>query len=149
MSLKDLIPILQIAIGPVILVSGIGLLLLSMTNRFGRIIDRTRQLNRELRDTTPDYRPRIIAQMRILLRRAHIMRAAIALAAISVFLAALLIIILFISAILQLNLALFITVVFITCMVCLIGSLALFISDINVSITALKLEVDLGKDSGA
>ena len=42
MPLTALIPILQVAIGPVILVSGVGLLLLSMTNRLGRIVDRRR-----------------------------------------------------------------------------------------------------------
>lgn len=42
MSLADLIPTLQPAIGPVNLVSGVGLLLLSMTNRPGRVIDRSR-----------------------------------------------------------------------------------------------------------
>jgi hypothetical protein len=46
--MKDVIPLLQIAIGPVILISGVGLLLLSMTNRFGRIIDRSRILAQEL-----------------------------------------------------------------------------------------------------
>jgi hypothetical protein len=44
MQLKDLFPDLQIAIAPVILISGVGLLLLSMTNRLGRTIDRARQL---------------------------------------------------------------------------------------------------------
>jgi len=43
-SLHELIPVLQVAIGPVILISGIGLLLLGMTNRYGRTIDRAREL---------------------------------------------------------------------------------------------------------
>jgi hypothetical protein len=43
MSLTDLIPTLQLAIGPAILISGVGLISLSMTNRFGRAIDRSRQ----------------------------------------------------------------------------------------------------------
>ena len=47
--MKELIPLLQTAIGPVILISGVGLLLLSMTNRFGRIIDRSRILAHEMR----------------------------------------------------------------------------------------------------
>ena len=47
--MKDLIPLLPTAIGPVILISGVGLLLLSMTNRFGRIIDRSRILAHEMR----------------------------------------------------------------------------------------------------
>ena len=48
MSLANLIPSLQLSIGPVILISGIGLILLSMTNRFGRVIDRARHLTRDL-----------------------------------------------------------------------------------------------------
>lgn len=35
----DLIPTLQTAIGPVILISGVALLLLTVTNRLGRAID--------------------------------------------------------------------------------------------------------------
>src|SRR5262252_5409305 len=99
MSLQQLIPVLQIAIGPVILISGIGLLLLSMTNRFGRVIDRTRSLveERELVVTKPTAEKEIT----VLLKRAHILRAAIALSLVSVLLASLLIIVLFISAILQ------------------------------------------------
>jgi len=46
--LQQLIPVIQTAVGPVILISGVGLLLLSMTNRFGRVLDRARLLAREL-----------------------------------------------------------------------------------------------------
>ena len=42
-SLEQIIPELRDAIGPVILISGVGLLLLTMTNRLGRAIDRARQ----------------------------------------------------------------------------------------------------------
>ena len=49
MPLDHLVPILRVSIGPVILFSGIGLLILSMTNRFGRIIEPTRLLPREPR----------------------------------------------------------------------------------------------------
>jgi len=48
-SVKDLVPILQVAIGPVILISGVGLLLLTLSNRFGRAVDRSRLLVREMR----------------------------------------------------------------------------------------------------
>ena len=48
--LQEIIPVLQVAIGPVILISGVGLLLLTMTNRLGRAIDRSRSLAGELRE---------------------------------------------------------------------------------------------------
>jgi len=140
--LQSLLPTLQVAIGPVILVSRIGLLLLSMTNRLGRTIDRSRDLAREYRGGTPDDRERASAQLHILLKRARIIRTAIALASVSVLLAALLIIALFLGALLRLDLtAPLIGTLFVGCMLCLIGSIVLFISDVNLSLRALKLEI--------
>lgn len=134
MTLNDLVPILQVAIGPVILVSGVGLLLLSMTNRFGRIIDRARQMHNDPHESS-------LAQLSILLRRAHLLRAAIALAAVSVLLAALMIISLFLGALLSSDIAHVVAALFIACMLALIGALVLFIADLNLSLTALTLEV--------
>jgi hypothetical protein len=57
MRLHELVPTIQLAIGPVILVSGVGLLLLSMTNRFGRVIDRSRQLSEAVRQSNSEAGP--------------------------------------------------------------------------------------------
>lgn len=141
MTLADLIPTLQLAIGPVILISGIGLLLLSMTNRFGRVIDRTRHLSKEFHGAKGADSERILSQLRILARRARIVRAAIALASMSVLLAAFLIISLFLGALFSLGVVGFIVTLFISCLLTLIGSLLLFISDINISLKALWLEM--------
>jgi len=142
MLLADLIPTLQLAIGPVILISGVGLLLLSMTNRFGRIIDRSRQLAHDLRSAGELERGKIRGQLAILAARARIVRAAIAGAAISVLLAALLIITLFLAALLRLGVAALIVSLFILCMVSLIAALLLFLADINLSLKALWLETN-------
>jgi hypothetical protein len=144
MSMQNLIPILQIAIGPVILVSGVGLLLLSMTNRFGRVIDRARALNHD-RDPAGEidaHRARIDAQLEILMRRASIVRSAIWLASMSLLLAAVLIIVLFLTALLHLEVALVIISILIACLVALIASLVFFLRDVNLSLVALKLEVE-------
>jgi Protein of unknown function (DUF2721) len=141
MTLADLIPTLQLAIGPVILISGIGLLLLSMTNRFARVIDRSRQLAQEMNSLPGRERNEILVRLRILSSRARIIRAAIALASLSLLLAALLIISLFLAALLHLGIALVIVVLFLSCMLCLIGSLFFFIADINLSLKALWLEM--------
>ncbi|MBI1319099.1 MAG: DUF2721 domain-containing protein [Candidatus Hydrogenedens sp.] len=138
MTLHDLIPVLQVAIGPVILVSGVGLLLLSMTNRFGRIIDRTRQMVAEPSVSSA-------AQLEILMRRAHLLRAAIALGALSVLLAAVLIIVFFTAAAFHMEIAPAVATLFIACMLALIGALLLFMGDFNLSLTALKLEVDAAR----
>ncbi len=128
--LAELVPILQIAVGPVILISGVGLLLLSMTNRFGRAIDRSRILSRELRENPNVDREQILAQITILSKRADLIQRAITLASVSVLLAAILIIVLFLMALLQVNAAWLIIILFIGCMLSLIGS-----------IIALKLDI--------
>lgn len=141
--LQTLIPTLQLAIGPVILISGIGLLLLGMTTRFGRTIDRTREIARECRDAAARDRELGMAQLRILMTRARILRAAIALACVSVLFAALLVIVLFVGALLGLAVtAPVVGGLFIACMAALIASLVLYIADINRSLAALKLEID-------
>ena len=140
-SVTDLIPILQIAIGPVILISGVGLLLLTMTNRLGRVIDRARTLYEKLRTETPTEQDRTRAQLKILQRRAGFVRQAIILATLSILLAALLIISLFFAALLRLDVGWLIMLFFIGCLLSLIGSLLTFIRDINQSLLALKLEL--------
>jgi hypothetical protein len=142
-SVSELIPVLQVAIGPVILISGVGLLLLTMTNRYGRVIDRSRLLVRESGGMTGPDRERLLAQLGILMRRAELIRLAILLAGVSVLLAATLIIVLFLTALLGLEVAWLITLLFSGCMLALIGSLVAFIVDVNQSLAAVKLEVEV------
>jgi hypothetical protein len=141
MSLTDLITTLQLSIGPVILISGVGLILLSMTNRLARVIDRSRLLSQDINSVSNTDRIRILAELRILSSRANIARAGIALAVLSVLLASLLIISLFLGALFQMGIAAFIVTLFILCMLSLVSSLLLFLADINLSLKALWLEV--------
>lgn len=144
MHLSTLIPTLQLATGPVILISGIGLLLLGMTNRYGRTIDRTREMAQACRGVAASDRERVTAQLRILMSRARLLRSAIATACTSVLLAAILVIVLFVGAVLGLAVtAPVVGGLFIACMTGLIASLVLYIGDINQSLRALKLEVDV------
>jgi hypothetical protein len=140
-SVHELIPVLQVAIGPVILISGVGLLLLTLTNRYGRTIDRARQLVGELRELANSDRERLEGQIKILYRRAQLIRLSITLAAVSVLLASLLIIVLFLTALWKMEVALLISLLFIGSMASLIVSLAAFIRDLNLSLMALKMEL--------
>ena len=80
-------------------------------------------------------------QLRILWRRAGRIRTAIALSAASALSAALLVILIFFTAVLGLPTAWLIASLFTACMLCLIASLVLFMNDINQSLAALKLEI--------
>ena len=138
----ELIPVLQVAIGPVILISGVGLLLLTLTNRFGRAVDRSRALGREVRELSEAQRPRLTRQVEILYRRARVIRWSIIMAALSLLLAAVLIIALFVSALARLEAGSLIVLLFICCMVSLIVSLVAFIRDIQLSLHALRFELE-------
>ncbi len=139
--LNEIVPVLQVAIGPVILISGVGLLLLTMTNRLGRAIDRARQLKAELSKRTEAEREQVQAQVAIIYRRARMIRLSITLAALSALLASALIIVLFVSALLRAEQTILVSIIFIACMVALFASLVAFIYDINLSLHALKLEL--------
>src|SRR5690242_5377558 len=112
-SLNQLIPVLQVAVGPVILISGIGLLLLTMTNRLGRAVDRIRALALELRTATGSDHAVVTSQINMIYRRARLIRLSIVLAGFSVLLAALLIIMLFLMALLEFEAAAVIALLFV------------------------------------
>lgn len=143
MSLDQIVPVLQLSIGPVILISGAGLILLSMTNRYGRIIDRSRILAESIRQASGSEIERFQSQLEILMRRARLLRMAIAFTSTSLLLAALLIIALFLLALIDIKAALLIIMLFTTCMLSLIAGLFLFLADVNVSLSALKVETEV------
>jgi hypothetical protein len=142
MYLEQIVPILQLAIGPVIVISGVGLLLLSMINRLGRVIDRTRILAERRENDPSSLTHHIKEQLFIMMRRARLLRSAIAFISVSLLLDALLIITLFIFAIIKYEGTTIIATLFIGCMISLIVGLIYFIADINVSLSALKLETN-------
>lgn len=140
-SVQALIPVLQIAIGPVVLISGIGLLILSMTNRLGRVIDRGRSLAREMPELPEQLHVHMKLQLRILSERAILLRRAITLATISVLLAATLVILLFVTAMFNIESAWPIVLNFIGCLATLIFSLVAFLQDLNQSLIAFRLDI--------
>ena len=142
-TVSTLIPVLQTAIGPVILISGVGLLLLTMTNRLGRAIDKARTLADSLPHTPEAAQPTIREQLRIFWRRARLLLLAIILAALSALFAAILIIIIFLTALANLEAGWVLTITFVLSMTCLIASLVVFIHDTNQSLAALKAELKL------
>lgn len=140
-SVSQLIPILQTAIGPAILISGIGLLLLTMTNRLGHVVDRARTLSANLLNINDGGRTKIVEQIQILWRRTHLIRLAIILASVSGLLSSVLIIVLFVSTLWKIEIAGLIVLLFIIAMGCLMGALIVFIHDVNQSLMALRLEL--------
>lgn len=141
MLLNDLVGTLQLSISPVILISGVGLVLLSLTNRFGRTVDRTRQLSVEYRSTSGADQERILAELKILSVRAKVIRSSNFLAVLSILFVSLLIIGLFGSALCHLSITHLLVALFILSIISLILSLGLFIYDLELSLKALWIEL--------
>jgi hypothetical protein len=140
MELTEIIKVLQIAVSPVILISGVGMLLLSITNRYGRVIDRSRVLGDEARKSGHAC-GHVWEQVGILLKRARLLRASIICGVTAVLCAAVLVIGLFLGSVLGIAPAVFVVILFSACMLLLIASLVLFLRDINLSLAALDLDV--------
>jgi hypothetical protein len=144
-TMNQLVPVLQLAIGPVILISGVGLLLLSFTNRLGRLIDRSRLLHREqLSGPAPERQGLLREQIALIDRRSGILRQAIGLAGLTVLLVSMLILVLFIAALFQLELGVVIVCLFALALLALIGSMIGFLREITLSLEAVRLETQSG-----
>jgi len=132
---------LQAAVSPVILISAYGLLLLSMTNRLGRAIDRARKLAREPSATSA-------MQIDIIMQRARWIRSAIVFTAIAIAAAALLVLVLFLATFLSVDLRAVVSVLFVASLVSLVVSLGYFIVDLFRSLSALDAEVASARKAG-
>ncbi|MCU0722363.1 MAG: DUF2721 domain-containing protein [Planctomycetes bacterium] len=146
-KVAELVPILQTAVGPMILISGVGLLLLTMTNRLGRVIDRARQLDALVEGPDGPAKEHRGEQLAILWGRARLIRLAIGFATGCALFAALLVAVTFLAALLRLEAAWLLGALFVASMLCLIASLLLFLYDVERTLAALKLELfGSGKD---
>lgn len=144
---EELLPIIQLAITPVILITGLGSLLLTMTNRMARIVDRSRTLAGQVRAGSPDDHPHAEQQLRIMFRRAGFIRLAVTLNALSIFCAGLLVVFIFVGAIWRLEMAAGIVGLFFASVSFLIAALIAFLRDIFMSLSALRLEVNRALNS--
>lgn len=139
MTLDALIRVLQASISPIAMVSGVGLLLLSLTNRFGRVTDRIRELARQRQpDETND---RVKKQIDIFHQRARIIRSAVSAAVGCMLLASLMVLLLFAMAIWGVPAQLLVLMLFGASLVSLIAALLLFLWDMRLSLLAVEEEL--------
>jgi hypothetical protein len=141
MGFEEVAKILQMSLSPVALISGVGLLLISMNNRIARAIDRARALSDEPVPAEEAARDHHIIQIRILYRRAVILRRSITLATLSILGAAVVAMCLLAMYYLELNLHALVMSLWGLALGCLVISLALFVHDVTLTLRALRLQV--------
>jgi hypothetical protein len=138
--LESLTRVMQASISPVALISGVGLLILSQTNRLGRVMDRLRNVV-EQRRASVSKDANLSRQVDVLHRRARLLRASVTAAVLCVLLAAVLVLLLFSSAVLGARLDLLALAIFAGSLISLIVSLILLIFDMNLSLRAVQDEL--------
>jgi Na+/melibiose symporter-like transporter len=125
MPTVSVVQILTASIAPVIVISGVGLLLLSISNRYGRAIDCARLLVRDLAESEPESarRRHLNEQLRFTNRRAHLLRSSMLYASTSVFFVSLTVLSLFAEQLLQLRHDFIALELFALCLISLVVSL--------------------------
>lgn len=147
MQLSEWNSILQASVSPVILISGVGLLLLSMTNRLGRLIDRARVLSSEAKKAasgSPSHQM-LRDEIAIIFHRTKDVRLAVIFAVVSIFCVALLIVSLFCLNAMSLQVEGLAVLFFLGSLGSLILSLCYFLKEIFLSLDALKLEIGVSE----
>ncbi|KXU35343.1 hypothetical protein AXK11_06730 [Cephaloticoccus primus] len=138
---STLLSIIQLAITPVILISGIGAFMITLTNRMARIVDRTRTLAAQVWQVQGEDRQHLVGQLAILWTRSKLIRRAVTCAGLTMLVACCLVIVIFISALLEKDLAVLMLMLFMASVLMLISALFLFLRDIYLSLRVLHQEV--------
>ena len=135
--------LLQHVVAPIVLISGVGLILLSLNNRYSNALARTREISSELSKTREQRRRENLKnQTTTLLRRCSILQLSIAMVVSSTILSSLIVLILIIALFVEFNAnSMLMGILFLSC-VCIVAATVLFFVDVVISLQAVKLEVD-------
>jgi hypothetical protein len=128
--------VIQLSVAPVFLLSGVGTLLIVLTNRLARIVDRTRAL--EGRPGGPPDTPPAEAELDMLHRRAHLINWAVSLSTLAALLICCVVGVLFVGAFLDVHLARAVALCFVAAMAAMIGALLCFLREILFATSGLR-----------
>jgi len=132
--------IIQLSVAPVFLLTGIGTLLSVMTNRLGRVVDRTRVLKSKV---VPGHvNPSTETELAILSRRARLVSIAITLCTITALLICGVIAILFLGNTLKVDIHGSVVLLFISAMATLFGGLVMFLIEVLTAAGRLNFDAD-------
>jgi len=143
LNVESLSKLMQLSVSPTVLMSGVGLLMLSVTNRLGRAIDRSRMIVKEL-DLSLEQGSAVEemrSQLVILVRRSYLLRSSVSLLVGSIFLSCLMILLLYFKSFAGIPLEYGVIALFFLNLLTLLGSMGFLLADITLSLKALKIEV--------
>jgi hypothetical protein len=145
-DLETVISVLQVSLAPAFLLAAIASLLNVYTGRLSRIVDRGRQLRRDLGDAALDARAPILAEMRQIRRRKKLVRLSLLLTIGAAVVVCLMVGILFIMGLTSFSRAEIVIAMFALSMALLAISLAALLAETGIASHEADLNIDEGSD---
>lgn len=131
--------VVRLAVAPVFLLNGVGVVLTMLTSRLARVVDRARALERGETDTADVDLHELHHNLLTLAERARLLGNAIALCTVCALLVSMVVVSLFLGALLNLNLSLVIAILFIVAMLSIIVGLLLFLREVFVATLSVRI----------
>jgi Protein of unknown function (DUF2721) len=131
--------VIQLAVAPVFLLSGIGAILAVMTNRLARVIDRARALEQQRLAGSAEDHMRIDAQLATLARRAALASRAIALCTLTALFICAVVATLFLGVFFGFDASIWVALLFIAAMVAVFAGLVFFLREIFLATSSLGI----------
>jgi len=128
--------VIQLSVAPVFLFSGVGTMLVVLTNRLARIVDRTRTL--EGRPQQPTEDAALFLELDTLHRRAYLIDWAVSLSTLAALLICCVVGVLFVGSFLNAAVTRPVAVCFVAAMAALIGALVCFLREILLATSGLR-----------
>ena len=144
-SITSVSHVIQLAIAPVFLLTGVGSLLAVLINRLGRIVDRYRSLEKGKPGAVGDAATAADVEMAILSRRARLIHWAISLCTVGALFICIVIAMLFIGSMVQVGVSRIIALMFVAAMLALIAGLLLFLREIALATGSIHVEKNEGQ----
>lgn len=136
-ELSVVISVLQTALTPAFLLVAVGSLLNVLTGRLSRIVDRSRDLQRQHAETEGDAHQRVVAELRIIERRMRVVGSSILLAVLSAIAVCIMIGLLFLMGLSEFSGAGAAVAVFMIALALLSASLLQFVREIRLATYAI------------
>jgi len=138
MPSADLARAIQLSLAPVFLLASMSGLLMVLTNRLGRLVDRARELQRLERDSDLEMGRDLRQELQGQKRRMGLLMKAIEFGSVTMLLVALVVAIVFISVVAELDLALMVAPLFVLAMVCLMVAVSLVLRELQLATAQLR-----------
>ena len=131
--------VIRLAVAPVFLLSGVGIMLTVFINRLARAVDRSRELERDVASVTAAERvPELHGQLANLARRGRLLSKAIALGTICALLVSIVIVVLFLGESFSFRISWLVDALFIAAMLSFIGAILCFLREVFIATRSLR-----------